>query len=268
MSFNEESQMPEKAAGGDESAIATDQESGPASEATPSAASTDRFGLQQSGKGYLLRKYNIQESRAGEPYFVPVDSLLEAFVADAEAALAEARARIKGDEDLQAKVEKLSGPTTTYFEALLEHAGDNRAWFARSLAIWPLTDQVGFQLYKACSGEADIVDYAALIIRTDANVNDHSDLESHDGYQKRQFWTDLAYDELGVIDAVISEADPDSLNYNLKAIIRKGYQSAAQMDTRNHLRGVTGNAPITGDIMPEELKEQILASRRAASQAA
>ena len=264
MSFEIESQMPEVPAGGDEFAIKTQ----PREEATPSVATTDRFSLQAQGKGYLLRKYNIAESRAGQPYFEPVASLLQSFVADAEAALSEARARVKADAELQERVEALAKPCIEYFEARLADAGDDRAWLARSLVIWPMTDQVGFQLYKATSGEADLLDYATYLIRTEANVNDQSDLEHHEGFAKRQFWTDMAYDELGVVDAVIAAVDPDSTNYNLEAIIRSGYRSAANLDTRTHLRGVAENAPMTGDVATDEIKANILASRRATSQAA
>lgn len=268
MSFNEESQMPETPAGGDESAVKTDNEDHAAKDAQPSVATTDRFGLQAQGKGYLLRKYNIAISKAGTPYFEPVQSLLTAFVQDAEAVLAEARARVAGDEDLRTRIDKRSEAKALDFEAELEDCGDDRAWLARSNVIWPITDQVGFQLYKAASGEADLLDYATYIIRTDANVNDLNDLDSHEGYQKRQFWTDLAYNELGVVDGIINEVDPDSIEYNLEAVIRKGYQSAANLDTRTHLRGVSGNTPVTDDTATADVKAQILASRRAASQAA
>jgi len=263
--FNEESQMPEKAAGGDESAVVTEHRT---DDAQPSVQSTDRFGLQAQGKGYLLRKYNIAESKAGTPYFEPVQSLLAAFVLDAPEVLAEARARVAGDEALQARVEALTPAAVAYFEARMEDAGPDRTWLARSLVIWPLTDQVGFQLYKAASGEADLLDYATYILRTDANIKDVADLDKHEGYAKRQFWTDLAYDELGVVDALIAAVDPDSTEYNVQAIIRSGYQSAANLDTRTHLRGVSGNAPVTDDTATADVKAQILASRRAASQAA
>lgn len=262
--FNQDSQMPEVPGGGDEGAVKTEQD---ISDVQPSVASTDRFGLQAQGKGYLLRKYNIAESKAGNAYFQPIDSLLAAFVLDSDAVLAEARARVAGDESLRDRIAKMAKPAIKYFEALLEDCGEDRAWLARSLAIWPLTDQVGFQMYKAASGEADLLDYATYIIRTDANVNSVNDLETHEGYQKRTFWTDLAYNELGVIDGLIAEVDPDSNDYNIEAILRGGYQSAANLDTRNHLRGVSGNAPVTEDSATADVKAQILASRRAASQA-
>lgn len=263
--FNEESTQPEKAAGGDESTTVTEVRT---DDVQPSVQATDRFGLEKAGKGFLTRKYDIKISAAGNPYFAPIESLLKAFVLDAEDALAEARARVTADSDLQDKATALAAGLIPYFEALLVHAGADREWLARSIAIWPLTDQVGFQLYKATSGEADLLDYATYLIRTDSNVESTADLDSHEGYGKRTFWTDVAYDELGVIDAVIADVDPDSVNYNLTAIIRSGYQSAANMDTRNHLRGVTGNAPATSDVDSNDIKSQILASRRAASQAA
>jgi hypothetical protein len=264
--FNQDSQMPETAAGGDETAIATQH--GDAENSEPSVDTTDRFGLQALGKGYLTRKYDIKISAAGQPYFTPVDSLLKQFVADAEDALAEARARVLGDVDLQARVKALADSCIPYFDARLEDCGEDRAWLARSMVIWPMTDQVGYQLYKACSGEADLIDYAGYLARTDANVKSNEDLDSHEGFQKRQFWTDLAYDELGVVDGVITEVDPDSISYNLEAIIRSGYQSAANLDTRSHLRGKTGNTPVTDDKPLDDFKAQVLASRRAASQAA
>lgn len=266
MSFNQDSQMPENAAGSDESAVKTDHDA--ASDAQPSAQSTDRFGLQAKGKGFLLRKYNIAISKIGNPYFEPIQSLLNTFIADADAALAEARARVLGDEALRTRIEAVAPSALEYFEARLEDAGSDREWLARSLVMWPMTDQVGFQLYKATSGEADLLDYGTYIIRTDAKVENLDDLTNHEQYQKRQFWTDLAYDELGVIDGVIAEVDPDSQDYNLAAIIRSGYQSAANMDTRTHLRGVTGNDPVTDDTATADVKAQILASRRIASQVA
>lgn len=264
--FHEDSQMPEVPGGGDESAIKTDHDAG--ADHTPSVDATDRFGLQAMGKGYLTRKYNIAISRAGQPYFEPVQSLLAAFVDDAEAVLAEARARISADEDLQKRVTKRSKAKSIDFKAELDDCGDDRQWLARSNVIWPITDQVGFQLYKAASGEADLLDYATYILRTDANVESVADLDDHEGYQKRMFWTDLAYAELGVADGIVDAVDPDSREYNLQAIVRSGYQSAANLDTRNHLRGVSGNAPVTEGTDMADVKAQILASRRAASQAA
>lgn len=264
--FAEDSQQPDTPAGGTEGEAVTQH--GPTDNPEPSVDTTDRFGLQKDGKGYLTRKYDIKISAAGQPYFAPVESLLKQFVEDAEAALAEARARVKGDTDLQARVETVSLACIPYFEARLEDCGEDRAWLARSMVIWPMTDQVGYQLYKACSGEADLVDYAGYLVRTDANVKSAEDLDTHEGYQKRTFWTDLAYDELGVIDGIIAEVDPDSTGYNLEAIIRQGYQSAANLDTRTHLRGKTGTTQVTDDAPLDEFKSQVLASRRAASQAA
>lgn len=264
--FNEESQMPEHTQGHVETDVTTEH----SPDHNPSVQSTDRFGLKAAGKGYLERKYDIQISAAGKPYFKPMESLLKSFVLDAEAALAEARARVKADEDLQTRVTKRSDAKLADFEAELEDAGDNRAWLARSNVIWPMTDQVGYQLYKATSGEADLLDYASYLARTDSSVKAEGAkaLDTHEAYQKRLFWTDLAYDELGVVDGIIKAVDPDSLDYNLEAIIRKGYQSAANLDTRNHLRGVNGSAPVTSDVPLDDFQSEVLASRRAASQAA
>ena len=264
MSFNEESKMPERTTGHIESAVKTEQSDA----RTSSVRSTDRYGLEKSGKGYLTRKYNIEISKAGNPYFVPIESLLKEFILDADAALAEARARLKGDTAMQEKADAWAEPMIPYFEALLEHVGSDREWLARQLAIWPLTDQVGYQLYKATSGEADLNDYGTYLIRTDAHVESVKDLDSHEQYQKRQFYTDLAYDELAIVDAVLSQVDPDSLEYNLPAIIRAGYQTAASLDTRNHLKGVSADAPATSDVASNDIKSQILASRRYASQVA
>ena len=255
--------MPEVPGGGDESAIKTDHDVN--ADHTPSVDSTDRFGLQAQGKGYLLRKYNIAESRAGQPYFEPIQSLLAAFVDDAEAVLAEARARLVGDDKLLARIAKRSKAKSIDFKAELEDAGEDRAWLARSNVIWPITDQVGFQLYKAASGEADLLDFATYILRSDKNVESIADLDNHENYQKRMFWTDLAYSELAVADGIVGAVDPTSLEYNIQAILRSGYQSAANLDTRNHLRGVTGNAPVTEDTASADIKAEILASRRAAS---
>ena len=263
--FNEDSAMPEMAAGGDEGTVKTEHRT---DDIQPSVESTDRFGLEKQGKGYLTRKYNILISAAKTPYFAPIQSLLAAFVLDAPEVLAEARARVQGDEKLQARIAALVSPCELYFEARLEDAGEDRAWLAKSLVIWPLTDQIGFQMYRAASGEADLLDYATYLFRTDANIKDMSDLENHEKYLSRQFWTDLAYDELGVVDGVIAAVDEDSTDYNIEAILRQGYQSAANLDTRTHLRGVTGNAPVTDDTETAKIKEQVLASRRAASRAA
>jgi hypothetical protein len=262
--FNQDSAMPEVPAGGDESAIVTQERT---DAAQPSAVSTDRYGLVANGKQFLLRSFNIMESAAGRPYFTPIDSLLKTFVQDASEALAEARARVRGDEDLQERVAALSKACGPYFEAMLEDAGEDRAWLARSLVIWPLTDKVGFQLYKATSGEADLLDYGSYLARTDANIQNAEDLENHEGFQKRTFWTDMAYDELGVVDGIIAAVDPDSIDYNIEAIVRAGYQSAAQQATRQHLQGVTAATPITSDTATDDIKSNILASRRAASAA-
>lgn len=264
MSFNEESQMPEVPAGGEETAVKTQQDT---RDVQPSVDATDRFGLQKAGKGWLLRKYNIEISKAGQPYFSPVQSLLNAFVADADAAIAESRARIKGDTDMQAEADKVVAKLDPYYNSLLEFVGQDREWLARAIALWPITDQIGYQLYKATSGEADLLDYADYLLRTDANVNDQNDLAAHEGYQKREFWTDLAYDELAKLDFILQSVE--ETDYNLEAIIRQGYQNAANLDTRNHLRGVAGNQPITNDgAMDDSVRANILASRRAASQAA
>lgn len=262
MSFHEDSQMPEHKQGYDESAVTTQVR---IDDVQPSVQATDRFGLERAGKGYLTRKYNIQISGAGNPYFTPIDSLLNSYVQDADAALAEARARLEGSEELQARANKLANAAIPYFEAQLEDAGEDRAWVARSNVIWPLTDKVGFQLYKATSGEADLVDFGAYLARTDANIKSAMDLQDNERYVKRQFWTDLAYDELAVLDSVIRQVDPDSAHYNLTAIIANGYRSAAQLDTKQHLRGVQENAPVTSDTPQEDLKAQIMASRRVAS---
>jgi hypothetical protein len=262
MSFNEESAMPEHVQGHVESAIKTIHRT---DDAQPSVQSTDRYGLQANNKGYLLRKYNIEISKAGNPYFTPIPSLLNAFVRDADGALAEARARVTADPKLQERIDTMVGPCSAWFDTLIDDGGEGREWLARSLCIWPLTNQIGYHLYKACSGEADVCDYAAFLLDTDANVNSQSDLDSHEQYQKRQFWTDLAYDELGVVDALIREVDPDSIDYNLQAVIRNGYQASAGKDTKDHLRGNTGNAPVTSDVDREKVKAQILASRRIAS---
>lgn len=265
-SFEQESQMPETPGGGDEIAVKTDHEA--ATDAQPSASTTDRFGLQKNGKGYLLRKYNIATSKAGLPYFEPIQSMLKQFVLDADDVFNVARTRFKTDEELQQRVEALGPPVLSCFEAFLEDAGEGREWLARSFVIWPLTDQVGYQLYKAASGEADLLDYGVYLIRTDANINAVEDLADHAQFQKRQYWTDLAYKELGIIDALIGEVDPDSLKYNVEAIVRSGYQSAANLDTRNHLRGVAGETPLTEDTESVDIKKQILASRRVTSQVA
>lgn len=261
--FNEESQMPDATTGGDETAVKTVEDT---TDHEPSVQSTDRYGLQKLGKGYLLRKYNIAISKVKQPYFEPIASLLNEFVADAPAVLTEARARLLGSADARKRVEKLVKPARAYFAKLTEYVGEDRAWLARSLIIWPLTDQVGFQMYKAASGEADLLDYATYLIRTDANVNNLNDLSGHAQYETRMGWTDLAYMELGEIDFLISEIDPDSIEYNLTAILRSGYQSAANLDTRKHLRGNNGEAPLTDDTVTLDIKSQLLASRRLASQ--
>lgn len=263
MSFNEESAMPEIPGGNNETALKTEHRT---DDAQPSVQSTDRFGLEKAGKGWLLRRYDIEISKIGNPYFKPIESLLQTFVADADDAFAEARARYNADEDLQAKAAALMPAAVAYFDALLEYAGEDREWLARSLEIWPLTNQVGYHLYKATSGEADLVDYAQYLLATDANVNCVGDLDTHEKYAKRQFFTDSAYDELGVIDAIVQEIE--ATDYNTAAIIRSGYQADAGKDTREHLKGNKGHAPVTETSDSAKVKADILASRRVASQAA
>jgi hypothetical protein len=264
--FNVNSQMPEHSQGHIETEQVTQH--GPESAPEPSVSVTDRFGLEQ--KSWLTRKYDIKISAAGNPYFTPSEVILKTLVADAQDAMSEARARISADEDMQEQVEELAETCTPYFEAQLEAAGEDREWLARSLVIWPLTDQVGYHLYKATSGEADLIDYAGYLARTDADVkrDGQAALEVHAKFQERVQFVDRAYEELAKVDALIASVDPDSLKYNFEAIIRQGYQSAANLDTRNHLRGVQGRAPITSDQPLDEFKSNVLASRRAASQAA
>lgn len=267
MSFEEGTQMPDVPAGGDELAVKTDREA--ASDAQPSVESTDRYGLQAQNKGYLLRKYNIAMSKAGLPYFEPIQSTLKLCIRDAPDALDTARGLMKKDKKLQVRLMKLIDPAAAYLKVRFADAGKERAWLARSLVIWPLTNQVGYHLYKATSGEADLLDFGTYLIRTDANVNKVDDLAGNVAYQKRAFWTDLAFTELAVVDALVQEIDSSSADYNLEAIIRAGYQSSANLDTRNHLRGIQGNDPVTEDTATTDIKAQILASRRAVtSQAA
>jgi hypothetical protein len=258
MSFNEDSAQPDIPAGaGPETDVKTVE---PAN-TQPSVRDTDRYGLYANKKGFLLQKYNVAHSKAGAPYFEPIPSVLAACQADAEAALAEARARAKGDVDMQAKAVEYAELYAGIFDRLLDD-NEGREWFAKSMIIWPMTDQVGYQLYKSTSGEADLADYGAYLLRDDDNVKSQSDIQVHENYQKRESWVDLAYTELALWDAVVYLVD-STTKYNTDAMIRSGYQSAANLDTRNHLRGLEARPAAAA--ANNEVKENLLASRRAAS---
>ena len=238
--FNEDSQMPEHPQGRDESlAPPPGAFDAPTS---PSVNSTDRFGLVANGKGYLLRRYNIETSAAGNPYFTPIPSLLAAHQRDAKDVLELVRRLHKSDEDAVAKAETQALAASEYFTAVNDAAGEGREWVARRRVIWPLTNDLGFQLYKAIAGVDDLADFAAWLINTDANIQSVSDAEADERYIKRKFWSDVALTEAGIIDDMIQAIE--ETEYNLEWMVREGYRQQAMMDTRTHLRGVAENAPV------------------------
>lgn len=254
--FNEESQIPEHYQGHSETAVKT-QHAGP----NEPVESTNRYGVPP----WLLRRFNIEISKRGNPYFTPIESRVQECIRDADNALGEARAvQKKLDENDDARTEMVKDVIVAardYHDALKRLVGEDRQWKADQLVLWPLSDEVGYQLFAATNGEAELAEYASYLLKNDANVNTAADVASHDGYLKSSGWVDLAIRELGEYDKLYCavRGEPD---YNIPAIIRKGYQSSANLAGRKHLQGNNGSAPGTSDSDNTEALNELKSRRR------
>lgn len=252
--FNEDSQAPDHMQGHDEMAVKT-EEAGP----NEPTENTNRYDVPP----WLLRRFNIKTSEKGNPYFVPVESRLQECIRDSEVALKEGRFRQERGADTKRAelVNEVIKAGTAYHDALKRLVGDDRQWKADQLVLWPLSDEVGYQMFAATNGEAELEEYASYLFKTDANVNNANDVEKHAGFAKSAAWVDLAYDELGEYDAVFSAISGEG-EYNIPAIVRKGYQSSANLMGRKHLQGNTGSAPATGDGDNSDAMAELKSRRR------
>lgn len=252
--FNEDSQIPEYVQGHVETAVKT-QEAGP----NEPTEATNRYNVP----AWLQRRFNVEISKAGNPYFVPIDSRLAMIIRDSDTALKEGRFRQERtpDTDRAVLVDEVIAAGQAYHDALRRLVGPDRAWKADQLVLWPLSDEVGYQLFASSNGEYELEDYASYLLRTDANINCSKDVEKHEGYQKSAAWTDLAYDELGEYDRIYTAIAGDA-DYNVPAIVKKGYQSHANLIGRKYLQGVTGSAPATKDGDNNEALAELKSRRR------
>jgi hypothetical protein len=255
MSFNEESQMPEHFQGHDETAVKT-AEAGP-NEPTDT---TNRYEIP----AWLQRRFNVKTSERGNPYLVPIESRVRECVRDSDDALAEGRARRAANESREELIEAVIDAGTTYHALLKQMVGPDRQWKADQLVLWPLSDEVGYQLFTSTNGEIELADYASYLLRADANVRNADDVAKHPGYMKSEGWVDLAYEELGEYDALYHGISGDT-DYNVEAIIRKGYQSSAMLMGRKFLQGVKGSAPATSDGDNTEALNELRGRRRIAA---
>lgn len=238
MSFNEDSQVPEHMQGHDEVAVKT-VEAGP----NEPTESTNRYDVP----AWLQRRFNIEISKRGNPYFTPIESRLQECIRDADSALAEGRGRQQRDDNPRAElIDDLIAKGRAYHDALKRLVGEDRQWKADQLVLWPLSDEVGYQMFASTNGEAELEEYASYLLKNDANVNCANDVEKHSGYMKSAAWVDMAYDELGEYDAIFAGIAGEA-EYNVPAILRKGYQSSANLMGRKYLQGNTGSAPGTSD---------------------
>ncbi len=260
--FNEDSQIPEHYQGHNEAAVQTDHGQAPEQ---PSVAATNRYNIPP----WLQRRYLVETSKAGNPYFAVNESILLQCIAGADDAFAEARAFIASDEERSEQVDDIVAYAKDYRSQLLRVAGEDRAWLADMMVLWPLSDQVGYQLYNSTSRKLELVEYGTYLLRDPRNPNIDSveALQTHDGFLKSQAWLEMHYRELGVFDAIYTGIKGEA-DYNVDAIIRKGYQSAANLDTRKHLRGAAGQAPVTEDTASADVADAISKSISLASAAA
>jgi|VirMetMinimDraft_7_1064189.scaffolds.fasta_scaffold00928_18 hypothetical protein len=237
--FNEESRMPEHLQGHDETAIIT-KEAG----ANEPLQSTNRYDVPP----WLQRRFNVEISKRGNPYFTPIESRLQECIRDSQGALDEGRVRQMSDENTRGEiVDEVVAAGRAYHDALKRLVGADRQWKADQLVLWPLSDEVGYQLFAATNGEAELEEYAKYLLGADANIQCANDIEKHAGYQKSAAWVDLAYDELGEYDGIYAGITGETGEYNVPAIVRKGYQGSASMMGRKYLSGNTGSAPTTSD---------------------
>lgn len=251
--FNEESQIPEHYQGHSETAVKT-KEAGP----NEPIEATNRYEVPP----WLQRRFNVEISKRGNPYFTPIESRVQECIRDADDALAEGRARRAADEsDRSELLDDIIAAGRAYHDALKRYVGEDRQWKADQLVLWPLSDEVGYQLFASTNGEIELGEYASYLLKNDANVNNASDVEKHTGYMKSAAWVDLAYGELGDFDSLYTaiNGEPD---YNVQAIIRKGYQSSANLMGRKYLQGNTGSAPGTSDSDNTDALDELKSRRR------
>jgi hypothetical protein len=204
----------------------------------------------------------VEISKRGNPYFTIIESRLATCVRDSADALAEGRGRQQVDGNPRAElIDEVIAAGRHYHDVLKRLVGEDRAWKADQLVLWPLSDEVGYQMFAATNGETELEEYASYLFKTDGNVNNVDDIRKHQGYEKSAAWVDLAYSELGEYDAIYTgiHGEPD---YNVQAIIRKGYQSHANLMGRKYLQGNTGSAPGTSDSDNEDALAELRASRR------
>lgn len=253
--FNEESQAPDQYQGHSETAVKTPE--GSPNEPTES---TNRYNVP----AWLQRRFNVEISQRGNPYFKPIESRVKECVRDSAGALAEGRARQERPNDRDEIVEEAIAAGRAYHDALKRLVGPDRQWKADQLVLWPLSDEVGYQLFAATNGEIELEEYASYLLRTDANVNNADDVNKHAGYEKSAAWVDLAYDELGEYDAIFAGIGGEA-EYNIDAIVRKGYQSSANLMGRKYLAGNPGAAPATSDGDNSEALTELRSRRRIAA---
>lgn len=253
--FNEDSQVPETMQGHDEMAVKT-KEAGP----NEPVESTNRYDVP----AWLQRRFNVEISAAGNPYFKPIESRLQECVRDADVALKEGRFRMERtpDSDRAENIDQVIAAGRAYHDALKRLVGPDRQWKADQLVLWPLSDEVGYQMFASTNGEAELEEYASYLLKNDANVNNANDVEKHAGFQKSAAWVDMAYDELGEYDQIFSGITGEVPEYNVQAIVRKGYQSSANLMGRKYLQGKAGSAPGTSDGGNEDALSELKSRRR------
>jgi hypothetical protein len=252
--FNEDSRIPEHMQGHVETAVKT-LEAGP----NQPIDSTNRYNIP----AWLQRRFNVEISKRGNPYFTPIESRLQECIRDSGNALKEGQVRHNASDNQERAelVEDLIEKGRAYHDALKRLVGPDRHWKADQLVLWPLSDEVGYQLFATTNGEAELNEYATYLLTSDANVNNAHDVEKHDGYLKSAAFVDMAYDELGEYDALYAGINGES-EYNVPAIVRKGYQSSANMMGRKYLQGNTGSAPATSDGDNKDALAELQSRRR------
>lgn len=259
--FNEESQVPEHLQGHSETAVKTARP-GP----NEPVESTNRYNVP----AWLQRRFNIEISKRGNPYFTPIESRVKECIRDSDAALAEGRYRQDPANDNERAekraelIDEVVAAGRAYHDALKRLVGPDRQWKADQLVLWPLSDEVGYQLFAATNGEIELGEYASYLLSSDPNINCAKDVESNDKFAKSAGWVDLAYDELGEYDAIFTGINGEG-EYNVDAIVRKGYQSSANLMGRKYLQGVQGSAPATSDGGNEDALAELRSRRRLAA---
>lgn len=244
MSFNQDSAMPEQAQGYNE--IISNHGGEQLPNTAPTGQETShRYNLGDNAS-WLLRKYVIKHRADGSPYFEQIPSLLATYAKEVEGCLNSMRARATTDDEVIAAAEQSIATKKPDFENELELAGEGREWAARKRVIWPLTDELGQQLFDAISGRNELREYATALVKgRDDNIQTVEDAKSSKQYEDKKFWMDLAMDQGALLDAVITGVDP-ATQYNLQAMFRAGARARARIDTNRFLTGaaqtVTGEA--------------------------